>query len=86
MTYKGLSVENSKTLNVAYADTSAPTLDFINITNEDGNILNLTEIIEPDQDVTIYVNVSSASPLENVWIVIWDSIASAGDILWQGFQ
>jgi len=48
-------------------------------------IVNISEPINPNQNLTIRVNATNlGGTISTVWIVIWETVKSAGDIMWQG--
>ncbi|MCX6706817.1 MAG: hypothetical protein NT001_01605, partial [Candidatus Woesearchaeota archaeon] len=60
-------------------------LAFVNQTNPAGQTINETNSIRSDQNLTIMVNATNVGgSISSVWIIIWQTVASAGNILWQG--
>ncbi|PIN85943.1 hypothetical protein COV19_07035, partial [Candidatus Woesearchaeota archaeon CG10_big_fil_rev_8_21_14_0_10_44_13] len=57
------------------------------VSNIPTQIVNGTQPINPNQNLTIRFNVSAVGGgLQNVWIKAWQTIKSAGNILWQGLM
>ncbi|MCX6707355.1 MAG: hypothetical protein NT001_04420, partial [Candidatus Woesearchaeota archaeon] len=58
-----------------------------NQTNPAGEIVNETNTIFAHQNLTIRVNATGiGETINTVWIIIWETVASAGNILWQGLM
>ncbi|MCX6706972.1 MAG: right-handed parallel beta-helix repeat-containing protein [Candidatus Woesearchaeota archaeon] len=57
----------------------------VNQTNPSGEIIDETNPIRSDQNLTIRFDVTNiGGSISSVWIIIWQTVASAGNILWQG--
>ncbi|MFA5142452.1 MAG: LamG domain-containing protein [Candidatus Woesearchaeota archaeon] len=84
--YNGLvygNQSNSTTLMVY--DVISPNITIVNITDLTGLAIDATNLAETDENTTLYINITSDSAISRAWIVIWQTIASAGNIFWQGF-
>ncbi|MCX6706818.1 MAG: hypothetical protein NT001_01610, partial [Candidatus Woesearchaeota archaeon] len=77
----------STNMNISIEINSTLFLLFINQTNPTGQIINETNPIQPGQNLTIRVNATEVGEsISSVWIIIWQTVASAGNILWQGLM
>ncbi|MCX6707437.1 MAG: right-handed parallel beta-helix repeat-containing protein, partial [Candidatus Woesearchaeota archaeon] len=57
----------------------------VNQTNPSGEIIDETNPIRSDQNITIRFDVTNiGGTISSVWIIVWKTVASAGNILWQG--
>jgi YD repeat-containing protein len=65
-------------------DTIPPSLSIINLTDSNGEIINNTNRALPIENATLNINIASDTEVDSVWITVWETVASAGNILWQG--
>jgi len=49
------------------------------------SVVNVSEPVNIDQNLTIRINATNlGGTISTVWIIIWETAKSAGDIMWQG--
>ncbi|MBU0535553.1 MAG: LamG domain-containing protein, partial [Nanoarchaeota archaeon] len=65
-------------------------IDFISQTKNESGIelvVNETEYILPDQNLTIKLNISNiGGSISSVWIKVWETVQSAGNVIWEGLM
>ncbi|NCN86665.1 DNRLRE domain-containing protein [archaeon] len=54
-------------------DTAAPVITFLNQTNEEGEIVDGSNLLYSGDNLTLNVNVTDANT-ETVWVVIWENV------------
>jgi len=66
-------------------DVTPLNISIINATDLVGMLITPLNPVETGTNATLYINISSDTPIDRVWVIVWQTIAEAGDILWQGF-
>ncbi|MBU0536744.1 MAG: right-handed parallel beta-helix repeat-containing protein, partial [Nanoarchaeota archaeon] len=62
-------------------------IEFVNQTNPAGEIINETESILANQNLTIRFNISNiGGSISSVWIKVWETTKAAGTVLWEGLM
>lgn len=57
------------------------------VSNIPTQIVNETELINPEQNLTIRFNATNVGgSISTVWIIIWQTVKSAGTVMWQGLM
>ncbi|MBU0536683.1 MAG: right-handed parallel beta-helix repeat-containing protein, partial [Nanoarchaeota archaeon] len=60
---------------------------FVNQTNPAGEIINETDPILANQNLTIRFNITNiGGSISSVWIKIWETTKAAGTVLWEGLM
>jgi len=66
-------------------DTIPAVLAINSLLDSNNNLINSTSIISENENVTLNINVTSDTIITQVFVVIWDTVAETGNVLWQGF-